>query len=314
MGIGGQMLLVLAFVAVVASVFGAAAWELLRVLRERRSALPAPGPRRRLYRRAVLGAALLGLLCMAWGRFVEPFWPEVTHVRIESAKVRPGARPVRIVHVSDLHVEETPRLEVRLADLVAAEKPDLIVFTGDSLNSPAGLTRFRATMAALARIAPTFGVRGNWDVWYWGHLDLFGGTGVVEVDRNPIRLDIAGTPVRVAGCNYDADPDLDRALRGADPSELLVFLYHTPDVVHSLAERKVDLALAGHTHGGQVALPFVGALITFSRFGRKYARGLHEVDGMHLYVNRGLGMEGHRAPRVRFCARPEITVIEVAPK
>ena len=309
-----QLLLAGLFGAVVVAVLAAAALEIVRVLRERYAGADPPGPRRRVYRRAVLGAAALGLLCMAWGRFVEPFWPEVTRVRVESSKVRKGSRPVRIVHVSDLHCEETVRLEERLPALVAAEKPDLIAFTGDSLNSPAGLKRFRSTMAEFSRIAPTFGVRGNWDVWYWGHLDLFGGTGAVEVDRNPVRLEIAGTAVRIAGCNYDSDPGLDRELRGADPSELLVFLYHTPDVAYSLAERKVDLALAGHTHGGQVALPFYGAIITFSRFGRRFARGLHEVDGMTLYVNRGIGMEGRDAPRVRFCARPEITVLEVAPK
>ena len=309
-----QLLLAGAFAAVVVAVFAAAAVEIVRVLLERFAGAAPPGPRRRLYRRAVLGAAALGVLCIAWGYFVEPRWPEVTRVRIDSPKVRPGARPVRIVHVSDLHVEGKPRLEERLPDLVAAEKPDFIVFTGDALNSPAGLTRFRATMAALARIAPTFGVRGNWDVWYWNHLDLFGGTGAVEVDRNPVRLVVAGTPVRIAGCNYDAAPDLDREIRGADPAELLLFLYHTPDVAYLLAERRVDLALAGHTHGGQVALPWFGAIITFSKFGRRFARGLHEVDGMRLYVNRGLGMEGRNAPRVRFCARPEITVLEIAPK
>jgi predicted MPP superfamily phosphohydrolase len=314
MGIGGQLLLVLAFVAAVAAVFAAAAWEILRIVRERLLLAPAPGLRRLLYRRVVLATAALGVLCIAWGRFVEPFWPEVTRVRIESAKVRPGTRPLRIIHVSDLHVEAKPRLEERIPGLVAAEKPDLIVFTGDSLNSPAGLKRFRGTMQELARIAPTYGVRGNWDVWYWHRLDLFGGTGAEELDRRSVRLDVAGTPVRLAGCNFADEPDLDRAVRGADPAELLVFLYHTPDVAFSLAKREVDLFLAGHTHGGQVALPFFGAIITFSRFGRRFARGLHEIDGMRVYVNRGIGMEGHRAPRVRFCARPEITVLEIAPR
>lgn len=69
----------------------------------------------------------------------------------------------------------------------------------------------------------------------------------------------------------------------------------------------------GTPTGGQVALPFYGALVTLSRFGKRYEAGLYRVHDTWLYVNRGLGMEGGWAPRVRFCARPEITVIELAP-
>ena len=64
---------------------------------------------------------------------------------------------------------------------------------------------------------------------------------------------------------------------------------------------------------GQIALPFYGAMVTLSRHGKRFECGLHRVDSTYLYVNRGIGMEGGRAPRVRFLARPEITVIELAP-
>ena len=80
-----------------------------------------------------------------------------------------------------------------------------------------------------------------------------------------------------------------------------------------MARHHVDLFLAGHTHGGQVALPFYGAIVTFSRFGKRFEAGLHRVANTWLYVNRGLGMEGGPAPRVRFCARPEVSVLEVWP-
>ena len=76
-------------------------------------------------------------------------------------------------------------------------------------------------------------------------------------------------------------------------------------------EQDVDLYLAGHTHGGQIALPFYGPVITFSRYGRQYARGEFHVGATTLYVSRGLGFEGGGAPRARFLARPEIVVVEV---
>ena len=76
----------------------------------------------------------------------------------------------------------------------------------------------------------------------------------------------------------------------------------------------VDLHLAGHTHGGQVALPFYGAVITLSKYGKRYERGLYREEGTWLYVNRGIGLEGRFAPRVRFFARPEVTLIEISPR
>jgi predicted MPP superfamily phosphohydrolase len=76
----------------------------------------------------------------------------------------------------------------------------------------------------------------------------------------------------------------------------------------------MGLFLAGHVHGGQVALPYYGALLTLSKFGKRFERGLYpDADGFPMYVSRGIGMEGGRAPRVRFCARPEVALIELVP-
>ena len=78
-----------------------------------------------------------------------------------------------------------------------------------------------------------------------------------------------------------------------------------------MARNNIDLYLAGHTHGGQVALPFYGALVTLAATGKKYESGLHQLGNTYIYTNRGIGMEGGRAPRVRFCARPEVTVFDI---
>jgi len=84
---------------------------------------------------------------------------------------------------------------------------------------------------------------------------------------------------------------------------------------HRAAEegKDVDLYCAGHTYGGQIDLPFYGALMTLSKYGKKYEAGLYRKEGTWMYVNRGIGMEGCPAPRVRFCARPELTIIEIYP-
>jgi uncharacterized protein len=94
-------------------------------------------------------------------------------------------------------------------------------------------------------------------------------------------------------------------------SSLNLFMYHYPDEIENVAGHRVDLYCAGHTHGGQIALPWYGALVTLSKFDKKYESGLYRVSDTFLYVNRGIGMEGGQAPRVRFCARPEVTVIDI---
>jgi predicted MPP superfamily phosphohydrolase len=118
----------------------------------------------------------------------------------------------------------------------------------------------------------------------------------------------------LAGVAVEQEMRVDQALQAAPRDAFTVFLYHYPDLISDIAARGIDLYLAGHTHGGQVALPFYGAIITLSKFGKKYEAGLYRIDQTSMYVNRGIGMEGGTAPRVRFWARPEITIIEIAPE
>jgi predicted MPP superfamily phosphohydrolase len=262
---------------------------------------------------SILGLAAVGILCMLYGRLVEPYWLSVSRVSIASPKVPRGAQPVRIAHISDVHSDSSPRLEERLPEAIAAEKPDVIVFTGDSLNSPEGLPVFKALLKKLSAIAPTFVVKGNWDTWFWRDLALFDGTGAVELNGIGRVLRVRGIKVGFSGLAVESEHSLDRALAGIPKDALSVFLYHSPDLIKEVSSRQVDLYCAGHTHGGQVALPGYGALVTFSKFGKQYESGLYREGKTSLYVNRGIGMEGGSVPRVRFWARPELTIIDVVP-
>ena len=269
-------------------------------------------------RRDVLGMAGGGVACIVWGGFLEPYRLEVTRTRIVSPKLRGARRPVRIVHISDLHCDPKTRNELKLPPLIASLSADLIVYTGDSINSPEGLANFRRCLTEIAKIAPTFVSRGNWDT-YFGPIDYFGDTGATELHGANHRLDIAGAHLWVAGAGimdarmlHPAAKVLDSALEGIPKEDFKVFLYHSPDLIYSLVDRGVDLHCAGHTHGGQVAMPFYGALVTASQYGKRFEAGLYREHNTHLYVNRGIGMEG-RAPRVRFWCRPEVSLIEIAP-
>lgn len=265
------------------------------------------------YPRIVLTLAAIGLVCMAYARFIEPNWLQVTHVEIQSLKIPSGTFPIRIVQISDTHSEAKPRLEPRLPGVIAGLNPDLIFFTGDAANGPAGVPVFRKLMKDLSAIAPTYAVAGNWDMHHsWGDL-LYGGLGITELDGKAQKVTIRGVDVWIAGAPFD-QPELVNPMLAAVPrGALTVLLFHSPDLVQSLSPGKADLYFAGHTHGGQVALPYYGALITFSKFGKEYESGLSRYGDTLIYVNRGIGMEGGPVPRVRFCSRPEVTAIDLAP-
>lgn len=303
----GDLIRVGVFLALVVVVYAYAARALVSLVRKR--ALPRGG-------RAFLALAAVGTLCVLYGFFIEPYWLETTHVALASSKL---AKPIRIAHLSDLHCDPTPRLEERLPDAVAAEKPDVIVFTGDATNSPGGVPILQRLLRRLSALAPTFVVRGNWDLHEhrgaWGderrHEAIFDGTGVtvLEGDAAPLRSD-----VWVVGVRYGAPSTIAPALAKVPKGAYSVFLCHTPDEIEAVAALGADLYLCGHTHGGQVALPFFGALATCARTGKQFESGLHRVGATEIYTNRGIGMDGLGAPRVRFCARPELTIIEVKPR
>ncbi|NLF30295.1 MAG: metallophosphoesterase [Planctomycetes bacterium] len=295
------------FLALVAAVYTAAGAVVIRALAVRLRGRPAPLPRwRRWMRRGVLAAAGAGLVCMAYAFAIEPGWVEVTHVALPTGKVPPG-RPIRVVHISDLHCEGRPRLERSLPDLIAAERPDAIIFTGDAMNTPAGVPVFRELMARLAALAPTYAVSGNWDA-AGDPAALYEGTGVMFLDGRRATLAVGPARLRLIGVPMarPADPGVERS------EAFTIVLHHIGDLARGMDLSGVDLFCAGHTHGGQIALPLWGPLVTLTRHGD--GRGRVELGGTTLYVNRGIGMEGGPAPRVRFGARPEVTVYHIGPE
>jgi len=305
-----EQLRVLLFLTFLVTVYALAAGTVVRRIRGRFAELPR---RRRLVGHGAVVLALLGLPCFYYGWRIEPYWPEVTRVPLATDKLAPGEPSIRVVHLSDLHSERRERLEPALPRLVAALRPDAIVFTGDAINSLDGLPTFKRCLGKLAAIAPTFAVRGNWDAWYFPRADLFGGTGARELDGEVVSVRLRnGRELFLTGIPVEHEPRARRALSALPPHEVSLFLYHYPDLIASVRQSSVDLYCAGHTHGGQVALPLYGALVTFSVFGKKYERGLFQEGSTWLYVNRGIGMEGGPVPRVRFLARPEITLYEIS--
>jgi predicted MPP superfamily phosphohydrolase len=231
-----------------------------------------------------------------------------------------------ILHVSDLHVRQSGYRERRLVELAAAAAPDLIAVTGDLVEPPgrgmpAGPDSVVAVMRRLGEIAPTVAVLGNNDladpqkgetVDTERLVAALGGAGVLVL-RNAAALvtfrgQLRTSEVYIVGVddNFTHRDDLYGAVGGVPPDVPAILLAHSPDVVADWDVSRFALVLAGHTHGGQIRLPLVGALETQTRVPR-YLEGLYRLPwGNWLHVSGGVGTsEVH----VRFLAPPSATLL-----
>ncbi|HEY3354681.1 MAG TPA: metallophosphoesterase [Polyangia bacterium] len=253
-------------------------------------------------------SALVALLAggLVWARWVEPRRVTVTRQEVALAGLRGR---VRVVHLSDTHSDPRFPIEDEVVARVNALAPDVIVFTGDALNRRGRAPAFRAMLAGLRARDAKLAVRGNWDVWYWGGIDLFAGTGFDELTAGWRTLDTAAGPLHVGGHAYTDDARW-RELLGTPPAGgPRVFLYHTPDFVPEAAASGLELYLCGHTHAGQVRVPGYGALVTLARHGRRFQGGRYLVGNLVAYVSRGLGVEA--GIPLRLGAPPEIACLDL---
>jgi predicted MPP superfamily phosphohydrolase len=261
---------------------------------------------KRAVRRGVVGvgigcAALLLVACLD-ATIVEPRMLTTTRVTIP-VRGMPAGTGLTVVQLTDLHHTPGGLSLDRILARVVAERPDLIVVTGDVMEgSPReALANGRAFSARLQAIAPTVMVMGNHDVYLLGDTpDPFGG-----VLRDEQRdLTVAGVPVRVIGWDWPVRALAQRP-SAIDPARVNILLTHTPDLLPQAAKRGADVAFAGHTHGGQLRLPFWGAVLTATDYGKRYEYGRYQVGAMPAFVSRGTGVTG---PPMRFLCPPEIVV------
>ncbi len=278
---------------------------------------------RRPERAIALGAITATLLFVYMDAFrIEPQELRVRRHTVDEAAGDPDALTVRILHVTDIQTPAIGEHEERALRAGLASRPDLVVFTGDYVQDAMG----RHTEEAAARDLRALITRIGFDA----PLGVFATDGDVGP---PCAQVFAGSRVR---CLVDASAvvtlpgggtlgitGLSRNHGRERKSEWLAWLLsrgpgadrrlvisHSPDFVDALPV-KVDLVLAGHTHGGQVVIPLFGAPSTASRLPRVYAGGLHDFQGTPLHVSRGVGMERGFAPPVRFLCPPEVCILDM---
>jgi uncharacterized protein len=264
-------------------------------------------------------AALAGGLALATGGWmyatkVEPGWLEISSLSLLLPRLHPAFDNYRIVHISDIHMETWMNRQ-RLNEVVKTInllRADLIVITGDFVTDLFHRTALDLVdnLSKLQSKDGIFAVMGNHD--YWTNvksirrvLDL---SGINELKNQVHTLKRGKARLHLAGIDdyWENKARLREVLMQLPAEGAAVLLAHEPDfAVISAKSGRFDLQLSGHTHGGQVNLPWIGPLV-LPMYGRKFPVGLYQVDNMQVYTNRGLGTA---RPQIRFNCRPEIAVM-----
>lgn len=301
-------------------------------------------------RRALPGAlAALGAAAAAaavWGVGIER---HLFTVRSHTARILPaGSSPIRVLHLSDMHLAPWQRRKRDWVARLASLRPDLVVDTGDNLGHPLALPAVRRALSPFAGV-PGVHVHGSNDIWAPGPRNpfrYFGGPTVIPPDvarldtarldalleddlgwvglnNDSVAIDVRGHRIRFLGTNdphleYDDFDALDATTRDLPETDVTIGVTHAPyrRVLDGLVERDADVIFAGHTHGGQVRVPGFGALVANCDLPLKQTRGLSTWtrDGRAIPLNVSAGL-GHSiyAP-VRFACRPEVSLITLAPR
>jgi len=261
--------------------------------------------------------------CLVDGLVVEPLSIRTEQVSIGSSRWETGAAPLRIVQLSDTHFERLTRREREAIAIVNSLDADLILMTGDYLNisyldDRDSRQAFRDFVGQLHSRYGIYAVWGNTDLPPWRD-ELVAGLGITVLEDEIVELELNGQPICLVGLNLHHQAigkdraKLQQLAQSLPPNHFNILLYHAPDLMPEVVETgQFDLYLAGHTHGGQIRLPWYGAIVTASIYGKRYEAGQYQEGRTTLYVSRGLGFEGGHAPRVRFFCPPEITVFTLS--
>lgn len=288
---------------------------------------PTPEESRRISRRKVLGRFAVGIgaasALLAAETFVrEPSWLEVVRQNVPIRGLPPGFHGFKIAALADFHFGMSMPVEFarRAFRMAMDQKPDLIAIPGDFMQKGSDAEVFSLLEALEGLKAPkgVFGVYGNHD--HWSNIGLLDRelkkTGLVRIlinesvllEKGGDRICLAGTDDLRTGVYKPWD-----ALAGVDPEMPRIVLQHQPDAAEEMDPGwRVDLAISGHMHGGQIAFLRGVPGVLPSRYGTKFVHGLVQGKGHRVYVTRGVG--GQLTGRPRFWCRPEVSLLTLVPE
>lgn len=262
----------------------------------------------------ILALVLIGLTAAVYSVFMERFWLDVKRVEIHLPKLSPGFHGFTIALFSDTHLGffySANHLD-KVVRLISAQQPDLICFAGDLVESKKSIKKLKSVIPILCKLKSPYGkyaILGNHDVLAGsGEVSRVWEKGGFQVLVNQVeRIQKDGTPLFLIGLDdvRGGNPQLERIMDQASGKNACILLVHEPDFADQACQYPIDLQLSGHSHGGQVCLPWGKPILT-TKLGRKYPAGLYRVQSLFVYTSKGIGTT--KLP-IRFCCRPEITLI-----
>jgi hypothetical protein len=259
------------------------------------------------------GLVLMGSAGLAYAHEIEPDWVDITRLSLRLPRLPRTFHGLRLVQISDIHLGGwmTGERLAPLIELVNQQEADVIAITGDFVsNAPAYYEHdLRTNLSALKAREMVVAVLGNHD--HWNDPDkvekILTQSNVLNLKNTTTTLRQNGALLHLAGVDsyMEGKARLDIVTKQTPKGSAAILLAHEPDFADiSSVTGRFDLQISGHSHGGQIVLPLIGAPF-LPRYARKYVRGLYTVNGMLHYTNRGLGMVHIH---LRLNCRPEITV------
>lgn len=274
---------------------------------------------RRNFLRATLATFAAGVGAYAYGSTIEPTWLDVVRLDMPLRNLPEVFADFTIAQISDLHFGPfvTPEMIDPVVDVVLGLNPDAVVITGD-LISRVDHGEPDMIVQTLSRLQAPDGVHailGNHDWWVNGSLVAASlrRAGVSVLSNQHITWQRGGQSLYLAGVDdvWCGKNDFTETMSGIPPGAAVIALVHEPDYADVVAnDPRVILQLSGHSHGGQVRIPFVGGL-WFPSFAKKYTMGQYQIRDLKLYTNRGIGMVSRP---IRFACRPEVTLFTLKQK
>lgn len=266
-----------------------------------------------LFLRLIKNICILSICALLYAHFIEPNWIDINYIRLKLPNLASEFNEYRIVQISDIHIDkQTKKRRLNhLFHLINQQKPDLIAITGDFITrrQVKFIPKLEATLGKLNASDKVVGVLGNHDYWTDATKisQVLEKNNVLNLDNKVYSLKRGNAILNIAGVDdvWVGKDRLDLVLQQLPSEGAAILLAHEPDFADkSAATNRFDLQLSGHSHAGQIRLPFFSPPF-LPGLGQKYYVGLYQIGEMLQYTNRGIGMTGLH---LRFGSRPEITV------
>lgn len=271
-----------------------------------------------------LFAACLLVSIRVYATHIEPWNLQVREVTITTPRI---TRPFTVLHISDIQSAGIGDYESTVFSRIRALHPDLILHTGDLLQPTRGRTlksegpKLAELFATLSPPLGMFSVEGESDTTLAKVQPQFLG-GMRFLNDEALELNVEGIHIRLLGLTLrdsrrhrgPAPSPVDNWLDGSPQDAVTIVMGHRPEYIADLLDKPIDLCLAGHTHGGQVRLPFYGALTTACSAPREWSRGYREEGRTRINVSAGIGASHNKGlPSIRINCPPEMTLFHFEP-